>query len=95
MLTKILSLADRPGDSESQKKKHTFMIYMGLVMSFGGLAWGTIALLFGYPIPSAIPYGYAVITLFNFLYLNSTKNFKVASFFSFISLGGLNTDYID
>ena len=80
MLTKLLSIADKPSDSESQRQKHTFMIYMGLVMSFGGLAWGTIALLFGYPIPSAIPYGYAVITLLNFLYLSNSKNFKIASF---------------
>jgi hypothetical protein len=80
MLTKLLSLADKPDDSIAQKQKHAFMIYMGLVMSLGGLTWGSIALDFGYPIPSMIPYGYTVITIFNLTFLYKTKNFKVASF---------------
>jgi signal transduction histidine kinase len=79
MLQKLLAIGNKPTDSESQKQKHQFMLYMGLVMSVGGITWGSLATGLGYPIPGSIPFAYAVVTFFNFIYFYKTKNFKVAS----------------
>ncbi|MCB9225019.1 MAG: HAMP domain-containing sensor histidine kinase [Crocinitomicaceae bacterium] len=79
MLQKLLSIGNLPTDSDVVKQKHSFMVYMGLVMGFGGIVWGTMATAFGYPIPGVIPYAYSFITVLNFLYFSKSKNFKVSS----------------
>ncbi|UKN02065.1 HAMP domain-containing histidine kinase [Paracrocinitomix mangrovi] len=87
MLKKILAIGDKPTDSESIKQKHSFMVYMGLVMGFGGLVWGILATALGYPIPGIFPFSYTFITIINFWFFSKNKNFKVASAIQvFISL---------
>lgn len=74
----ILTIADRDTDSEEIKRSHSFLIYMGLLMSTGGLLWGTICLANGLYIPAIIPYAYIAITIVNFTYLFISKNFAVS-----------------
>lgn len=74
----ILEIGNKPTDSEDAKREHGFLIYMGLLMSFGGILWGTLCLFNEMYIPMAVPYTYVVITTANFLYLNKTKNFIVS-----------------
>lgn len=77
-LQPILAIGDRETDTEDEKREHGFLIYMGMLMSVGGVLWGTLCLLHGLYLPASIPYAYICITLLNFTYLYFTKNFAVA-----------------
>jgi len=76
----LSAIADRRDDSEKTKREHRFLIYLGTLMSIGGLIWGTISLSAGIFYESFIPYSYALITLVNFTYLYLTKDFQTAQF---------------
>jgi len=56
------------------------MVYMGLIMSMGGLTWGILAYSAGYHLAAIVPLSYTFITPFNFYFFYKTKNFKVARF---------------
>ena len=81
----LSSLADRSDDSEKTKREHRFLIYLGTLMSIGGLIWGTISFYSGIILESFIPYSYVLITVFNFTYLYLTKDFKTARFIQVLS----------
>lgn len=66
-----------PGEDDNTVLRKQFLVYQGAAMSMGGLLWGTLLLIFDYPAPAIIPYGYAVITTFNFWMFNKTKNFVI------------------
>jgi len=74
----ILTIADMDTDTEEVKRQHGFLIYMGLLMSFGGLLWGIICIINGLYIPMIVPFTYVGITTLNFFYLYNTKNFIVS-----------------
>ena len=74
----VSAIADTPQDSEEKKRQHRFLIFIGSLMSMGGIFWGSIALISGLPFQAMIPLGYAAITLINFTYLYYFKNFKIA-----------------
>lgn len=80
MIKKIIkglsSIADTPDNTAEEKRQHSFLIYIGVLMSLGGLSWGSIALYSGLPFQAMIPLGYGVITTFNFTYLYFTKDFQ-------------------
>ncbi len=71
-------IANRPNSTEREKVGHGFLIYTGTLMSLGGLLWGIISFFSGLQLESLIPFSYTLITIFNFMYLNCTKRFKVA-----------------
>jgi len=77
-LLPLLSIADTPNDTDAQKRQHSFLIYMGLLMSTGGFVWGSICLYHEIYIAVVIPYTYIMITALNFSYLYFTKNFEVS-----------------
>lgn len=77
-LKKILSIADTKVNSEEEKRQHGFLIYMGLLMSLGGVMWGMLCLSYDLYLPAAVPFTYVMITILNFIYLYTTKNFIVA-----------------
>lgn len=64
-------------DSAVIKQRKEFLIYMGLIMSGGGIVWGSLCMFFGLTIPAVIPYGYTFLTALNFLYFYFSKNFPV------------------
>ncbi len=74
----LLAIADTPSNADAEKRQHSFLIYMGLLMSTGGLLWGTICLYHDIYIAAMVPYAYIIITILNFTYLYFTKNFKVS-----------------
>ena len=76
----LSSIADREEDNTKSLRAHRFLIYLGTLMSLGGLIWGTISLYSGIFYESFIPYSYALITTINFSYLYFTKDFKTAQF---------------
>ena len=72
------AIADRPDSTQGQRLRHRYLILTGVVMSSGGVVWGTILALLGLPLVSSIPYGYTAITAVNMFWLARTKNFAVA-----------------
>jgi len=74
----LLTIADTLNNTDAEKRQHSFLIYMGLLMSTGGLLWGTICLYHDIYIAAIVPYTYILITILNFTYLNVTKNFKAS-----------------
>ncbi len=74
-------------DDADAKVKKSFLVFLALFMSGGGLLWGTIALLNGLLYQSMIPYGYTVLSAFNLIYFKRSKNFSRVRFVQiFISL---------
>ena len=55
ILDKIVALGDSPQASEEQLSANHFLIYMGLLMSAGGLIWGSITLAYDLYVLSLIP----------------------------------------
>ena len=43
LIQRLATLGDQPEDSDEQRVKHRFLFYMSLLMSGGGLVWGTVA----------------------------------------------------
>ena len=80
-LNKIIEIGDLPQDSDEKITEHHFMIYMGLLMSIGGVFWGSICFFYGLYFLSLIPYSYTILTIVNFTYFNLSKNFKLCRFF--------------
>jgi signal transduction histidine kinase/DNA-binding response OmpR family regulator len=81
----MLSFLNRIGiaktDPEEQALQKNFMVYLGSAMSLGGLVWGSICAVLGLYLQGLIPYGYTVLTIINFYYFHTTKNFIVSRFF--------------
>lgn len=81
LLARIGAIADRPGDDDETKLKHRILVFAGVLMSGGGLLWGTITFVFGLYWESSVPFAYVVLTAINFLILWRTKSFPAARFF--------------
>ena len=87
MLTQLGKIGHIDSDSKELKIQKSFLVYLALFMSGGGLVWGSISLFYGLTIPSLIPYGYLVVTVFNLIYFKARKDFKTVRFIQvFISL---------
>lgn len=76
----LSSIADKEFDSQKDLRAHRFLIYLGTLMSIGGVIWGSISMYSGIFYESFIPFFYAVITVMNFVYLYYTKDFQTAQF---------------
>jgi len=74
----LLTIADTSSNTDTEKLQHSFLIYMGLLMSAGGLLWGTLCLYHDIYIAAMVPYTYIIITILNFTYLYLTKNFQAS-----------------
>ena len=74
------SMGDTSTCSEEERLKHRFLVYLGVLMSIGGLIWGTLSVVFGITVQASIPYGYAVGTVLNFSYFRASKNFETVRF---------------
>jgi len=76
IIQKLLTIADKDTSTDDERRQHGFLIYMGLLMSSGGLLWGSLCVYYGIYIAAAVPYAYIGITVLNFTYLYYSKNFK-------------------
>lgn len=85
MLANLIQAINRigilPNDNELEINKKRFVVYEAILMSFGGLLWGTISLLIDRPTASIIPFGYILLSAVNILYFSTTKNFKITQGF--------------
>jgi signal transduction histidine kinase/PAS domain-containing protein len=73
----------QPGTHEkmdpSLRLRRILLVTLAVLMSIGGLLWGTMALSVGAHLQSAIPYGYVLITLLNLTVFRLHQNFFVTS----------------
>jgi methyl-accepting chemotaxis protein len=69
-----------PGDDSDTRVKKSFLVYLALFMSGGGILWGTIAIAYGLVFQSLIPYAYTIISSGNLYYFNRSKNFRRVRF---------------
>ncbi len=74
---KITSLENLPDDSEENKLNKKFLILMAIFMSFGGILWGSICLVYGLHIPMLIPYSYTVVSFINISLFSIFKKFQI------------------
>ena len=80
LVSNLAAIGDKETDAEQEKVQHHLLVYMGTLMGFGGLIWGTISVYFKLFLPGSIPYGYSILTVLNFIVFNRTKNFQRARF---------------
>ena len=80
-ISALTTLGDRPQDTDDEKLEHHYLIYMGLLMACGGIIWGSLSASYGLLFPSAIPFGYTILTIFNFSYFRASKSFRRVRFF--------------
>ena len=78
LLTNYSQIGHTTADSDQTRLQKSFLAYLALFMSMGGVLWGSIALFYDLIPQSVIPYGYVVISIVNMLYFGSTKNLPVA-----------------
>jgi len=74
------AIGDRPNDSAEDRLRHRFLVFMGALMSCGGLIWGGLSLYSGIYLPAAIPLGYVLLTALNLAYFARSKNFPRVRF---------------
>ncbi len=71
-------------DSRKLKEQKQFFNIMGILMGFGGLAFGSICFLCKLRVVSVIPFIYAGLTILYFSYYILTKNFRQTRFFQIL-----------
>ncbi len=106
VLTQLVELAGRIGASETEgpveRTSRKLLVFGGILMSMGGILWGSLCAGFGLWRPSIVPYGYVVASVINLGTLHLTKNFVRARFVQVLmslllpflfqwSLGGFST----
>jgi hypothetical protein len=81
------SLLDRLGaigrvetDTDTEKLRKRFLVYMGTFMSGGGLLWGSLAAWKGLLLPAIVPFGYTAMTIVNLTFFSLTKRFAPVRF---------------
>ena len=67
LLDRIGSIGALPGASPTEALRRRYVVYMGCLMSLGGLVWGVGAMAIGLDAESAVPFSYVLITALNLL----------------------------
>ena len=73
----ISSIGISQQDKEDTVLQKRFLVYQALLMSMGGIIWGTLALVFDRAWQSSVPFGYAFLTALNLIFFHVSGNFKV------------------
>lgn len=71
-------------ETEEERQQHFYLISMGILMSMGGILWGTICLYYDLFLPAVFPYGYTVLTSLNLIFFGFTKKFLPVRFFQIL-----------
>ena len=69
---------ERMGVAPTRRK--SFVVAAGVMMSSAGVVWGIFLLVFNEPIPSLIPFGYTVATVFNLVIFRMTHRYCLFRF---------------
>ncbi|MBI2392549.1 MAG: response regulator [Deltaproteobacteria bacterium] len=80
LLDRLGAIGYVEGDSEPEKLRKKFLVYMGTFMSGGGVLWGSIAAAHRQWLPAIVPYGYTALTIVNLSLFWLTKRFAPVRF---------------
>jgi signal transduction histidine kinase len=75
LIKKINTIGILPGDEDIDANKKRFVVYESILMSFGGIMWGTICLFIDRIEQSVIPFGYVVLSAINMALFSRFKWF--------------------
>lgn len=65
-----------PKDDALLVNKKRFVVYEAILMSLGGVLWGSICIYLGIPEKSLIPFGYVVLSIINIVLFNAFHWFR-------------------
>ena len=75
IIYKLVSIGILPSDNDSIQLRKRFMNAMALLMSMGGLLWGSISYYYDAYLAAAIPFSYTFLTGVNLTVYHFRKNF--------------------
>jgi signal transduction histidine kinase/DNA-binding response OmpR family regulator len=84
LFDRLGTLGNVPEDSDAEKLRKRFLVYMGTFMSCGGLLWGSLAASYRLWLPAIVPFGYTALTIVNLAYFRLSKNFAAVRFFQLL-----------
>ena len=84
IIEKLKVIGITPADTIELKNTKNQLVFLAVLMSFGGIMWGTILVAFGIYLPSVIPYGYVVLSFFNLLSFHILKKFSFTRAFQIV-----------
>jgi large-conductance mechanosensitive channel len=101
MIAQLAKIGHTDKDSDELLIQKSFLVYLAIFMSFGGIVWGSICLYYGLEFQSIFPYSYVLISIVNMVVFYITKNIKPTRFVQVLislslpfifqwSLGGFN-----
>jgi hypothetical protein len=67
-------------EADDARLSRVMLVFGGLLMSGGGLLWGTIAAAYGQFLPAVIPFGYVLATGLNLAVFHARRDFELARF---------------
>jgi signal transduction histidine kinase len=83
----VADIGTLPTDTEKEKLRKRFLVYVALLMMGGGLLWAAICLYHKLFLPAAVPLAYIFLSIANLVYFSGSKRFGlVRSFQLLISL---------
>ena len=77
LLDRLGAIGHLPDDTEADKLKKRFLVYMGTFMSGGGILWGSIAAAHRLWLPAIVPLSYTGLTILNMAFFKATKKFEI------------------
>ena len=80
MAINIASIGHAENDSDELQIQKSFLVYLALFMSVGGIVWGSISLFYGLAFQAAFPYSYVLISVVNMIIFYFTKDIRVSRF---------------
>jgi signal transduction histidine kinase len=80
----LASIGARESDTDRETLHKRFLVYVAVLMSCGGLVWGSICVYLELPITAAIPFGYVLLSAVNLTCFSVTAQFRVARFFQLL-----------
>ena len=84
LIAKIAKIGIRPQDDKATTTTKNLLVFLAILMSFGGIMWGSILVAFNLYLPMLIPYGYVVLSFCNILYFHYSNKFQLARAFQII-----------
>ncbi len=81
LLHKLSHIGLLKGDDALMVNRKRFVVYEAILMSFGGILWGTICLIIDKPTQSITPFGYVFLSTLNIYTFSQLKNFSFAQGF--------------
>lgn len=76
IISQINNIGILPADEGMVANKKRFVVYESILMSMGGILWGTLCLLLGRVGPSLIPFGYVILSIINMTLFARYKRFS-------------------